>query len=109
MAEVVPSPMKSTAIGLGSAFGAIGGSFAPYLMQLQFISWWLPLAVSIVLAIFTSLAIYRVLPETKSAPTFRSLEDALVFYVKTRSVVDVVSENLDKNVEIVLDCLEESS
>ena len=91
-AELFPTDIRGTALGLGSMAGRIGGVCAPYINKLWPTIPWLPPTIYGAMCILSGLAVF-LLPETSGRPMLNTIEEANAFYGKhaRRMSVDLQS------------------
>ena len=76
-AELFPTPVRSTAVGIGAMIGGLGGCFGVFIETLSTL--WRPLPLIIIggLTILGSMLCFIFLPETKDDTLPDTIEDAL--------------------------------
>lgn len=80
-AELYPTVVRSTGVGVGSMAARFGTVFTPFALHIQKTIPWLTGTLFGVLAIFTG-GLSLLLPETKGAPLLMTLTDAEEFYCR---------------------------
>lgn len=82
-AELYPTHLRTTAVGIGSSVARIGGILAPQILYLQFISDILP---PIIIGICSCLAAYisSLMPETNKRPLMQTTNEAIKFYSESK-------------------------
>ena len=75
--ELFPTPVRSTAVGIGAMIGGLGGCFGLFIETLSM--FWRPLPLIIIggLTILGSILCFIFLPETKDDTLPDTIEDAL--------------------------------
>ena len=80
-AELFPTDIRGTALGLGSMAGRIGGVCAPYINELWATIPWLPPTIYGVMCILGGLTLF-LLPETSGRPMLNTIDEANAYYGK---------------------------
>jgi len=76
-AELFPTSVRNTAIGLSSMWGRVGGMLAPQVYLLSRVSPYLPMVLMSVLSLAGGLFIFLVLPETQGTNLPETMEEAI--------------------------------
>ncbi|XP_076819926.1 organic cation transporter protein-like [Clavelina lepadiformis] len=93
-AELYPTVVRSTAVGLGSMSARVGSIITPFTLQLQYILPWLTSVIFGVLALLAGI-LSLLFPETLGNRMMTSLDEAEGFYKGVKTEIDLHADGKD--------------